>query len=86
MPTLNTFTPKQKCYINAIRENIFYYTAKNGGKKPAVIFMSEPLYNLLCGGEGNKQKSKFDTIRVYVFYDESYSYWFANNEQKGSGP
>lgn len=86
MPTVKPFNPKQQCYINTIREGIFYHTMKNGGIKPTVIFMSEPLFMLVSGGNADKTKSRFDGIRVFVFDDESYSYYFADERQKGREP
>lgn len=77
---------KCRCYMETIRENILYYMMKNNGKKPSVIFMSEPLYKLLGGVSSNKKKSKFADIKVRVFADDSFDYWFAGNEQKGSDP
>lgn len=81
-----TFNPKQQCYINTIRESIFYHTIKNDGRKPTVIFMSKPLWILLGGISTNKTKSRFDGIRILVFDDESYSYYFADERQKGREP
>ncbi len=80
-----TFNHKQQCYINTIQENIFYYTMKNDGRKPTVIFMSEPLYQLLCGKD-DVPAVKFMGIRVFSYNDSGYSYYFADDRQKGREP
>ncbi|MBQ7296434.1 MAG: hypothetical protein IJW86_09630 [Clostridia bacterium] len=80
-----TFNHKQQCYINTIQENIFYYTMKNDGRKPTVIFMSEPLYQLLCGKD-DVPAIKFMGIRVFSYNDSGYSYYFADERQKGREP
>ena len=79
------FNHKQQCYINTIQENIFYYTMKNDGRKPTVIFMSEPLYQLLCGKD-DVPAVKFMGIRVFSYNDSGYSYYFADDRQKGREP
>ena len=86
MPLIKNYNAKQLCYVHAILDGIIYHQTKNDGKKPAVIFISEPLYKLLCDGAGNKSKSKFAGVPVKVFYDDGFSYWFACEHQKGREP
>lgn len=86
MPTIKSFNHKQECYLNTILDGIIYHQMTNNGRKPAVIFISEPLYDLLCSGAGNKYKSKLADITVKVFYDDGFSYWFAEEHQKGREP
>jgi hypothetical protein len=81
-----SFNSKQERWINAIEKNIFYYTVKNDGVKPTIIFMSEPLYTLLGGTNADRSKSKFEGIKILVFDDESYSYYFVDERQKGREP
>ena len=86
MPTVKPFNPKQQCYINTIREGVFYYTMKNDGRKPTVIFISEPLYILIGGTNADRAKSRFDGIKILVYDEDSYSYYFADERQKGREP
>ena len=86
MPPIKTFNHKQECYINAILNGIIYHQMTNEGRKPAVIFISEPLYELLSNGNGNKYKTKLADIPIKVFYDDRFSYWFACEHQKGREP
>ena len=86
MPIIKSINHKQECYINTILDGIIYHQMTNDGRKPAVIFVSEPLYDLLSNGAGNKYKSKFADIKVKVFYGDDYSYWFACEHQKGREP
>ena len=83
---IKSFSPKQECWISSIRESIFYHAMKNEGRKPTVIFMSEPLYILISGVNADKTKSRFDGIKIFIFDDESYSYYFADERQKGREP
>ena len=63
-------------YFDVIQDAIIEYRCRHKSRNPERIVMSSKLFDMLTDGKGNKEKSKFCSIRVKVYESNDIEFGF----------
>jgi hypothetical protein len=73
------FKGKKKKYIDRIADCLNAYVTTNQ-KKPAAMFVTSALFDVLSGGYAKKDKAKFANVRVVVYPGKDLKFHFVETE------
>lgn len=75
------YKAKQK-YVDFIVDNINAYRIAHYGFRPKKIFMSSALFDILSGGNAQKEKVRFSDIPVVVYDSKEVEFHFVEIDYK----
>ena len=78
------FKGKKKKYIDRMADCLNAYVTTNQ-KKPAAMFVTSALFDILSGGYAEKDKSRFADVKVVVYEGKDLKFHFVENEYNFEG-